>query len=65
LPLTSSVEFVPATVAITVDAVEAKEADVTDPVTKLVAQLAVPNKDPVIPELTVKDPVIVELPEVT
>jgi hypothetical protein len=25
----------------------------------------VPNKDPVIPELTVKDPVIVELPEVT
>jgi hypothetical protein len=61
LPLTSSLEFVPVTVAITVDAVEAKEAlialdavnaneaEVTDPVTKLVAQLAVPNKEPVNP----------------
>ena len=40
------------------DAVNAKEAVLTDEVIKFSAQLAVPNKEPVIPLRTVSEPVI-------
>ena len=43
-------------------AVNAKEADVTDPVMKLVAQLAVPNKEPV-RSVAVTRPMIVAEPD--
>jgi hypothetical protein len=43
-------------------AVNAKEADVTEPVMKLVAQLAVPNRDPV-RSVAVTRPTIVAEPD--